>query len=71
VEELKMIRVEEDEDSKELDYRNAPTPDYTMEDLVKIITLNNPTIEGGSEAAYQQFINQVAMQVHDVTPHLF
>jgi hypothetical protein len=58
-----MIRVKEDEDSKELDYSNAPTPDYTMEDLVKFITLKNPTIEGDSEAMYQQFINKVAMKV--------
>jgi hypothetical protein len=57
-----MMRVK-DEDSKELDYSNAPTPNYIVEDLVKIITLKNPTIEGGSEAVYQQFINQVAMKV--------
>jgi hypothetical protein len=38
VEELKMMRVD-DEDSEKLDYSNAPTPDYTMEDLFKIITL--------------------------------
>jgi hypothetical protein len=57
-----MMRVD-DQDPKELDYRNAPTPDYTVEDLVKIITLMNPTIEGGSEAVYQQFINQVAIKV--------
>jgi hypothetical protein len=53
----------DDEDSEELDYSNAPTSDYTMEDLVKIITLKNPTIEGGSEAVYQQFINQDAIKV--------
>jgi hypothetical protein len=62
VEELKMMRVH-DEDSEELDYSNAPSLDYIMEDLVKIITLKNPTIEGGSEAVYQQFINQVARKV--------
>jgi hypothetical protein len=38
VEELMMMRVE-DEDSEELDNSNAPTPDYTVEDLVNIITL--------------------------------
>jgi hypothetical protein len=65
VEEIKMMRVN-DEDSEELDYSNAPTPDYTMEDLVKIITLKNPTIEGGSEAVYQQFINQVAIKVRQL-----
>jgi hypothetical protein len=53
-----MMRID-DEDSKELDYSNAHTPDYTVEDLVKIITLKNPTIEGGNEALYQQFINQL------------
>jgi hypothetical protein len=52
VEELKMMRVD-DEDSEELDYNNAPTADYIVEDLVKIITLKNPTTEGGSEAVYQ------------------
>jgi hypothetical protein len=65
VEELKMMRVD-DEDSEELDYSNAPTMYYTMEDLVKIITLKNPTIEGGSEAVYQQFINQIAIKVVDL-----
>jgi hypothetical protein len=65
VEEHKMMRVD-DEDSEELDYSNAPTPHYTMEDLVKIITLKNPTIEGGSEAVYQQFINQIAIKVVDL-----
>jgi hypothetical protein len=57
-----MMRVD-DEDSEELDYSNAPTLDYTVEDLVKIITLKNPTIEGGREAVYQKFINQVAIKV--------
>jgi hypothetical protein len=65
VEELKMMKVD-DEDSKELDYSKAPTPYYTMEDLVKIITLKNPTIEGGSEAVYQPFINQIAIKVVDL-----
>jgi hypothetical protein len=65
VEELKMMRVD-DEDSEELDYNNAPTVDYTVEDLVKIITLKNPTTEGGSEAVYQKFINQVAIKVREL-----
>jgi hypothetical protein len=59
-----MVTVD-DEDSEELHYSNAPTPDYTVEDLIKIITLKNPTIEGGSEAVYQQFINQITIKVRD------
>jgi hypothetical protein len=65
VEELKMMRVD-DEDSEELDYSNAPTPDYTMEDLIKIITHKNQTTKGCSEAVYQQFINQVAIKVSEL-----
>jgi hypothetical protein len=65
VEELKMMRVD-DEDSEELDYSNAPTPDYTMEDLVKIITHKNQTTKGCSEAVYQQFINQIAIKVSEL-----
>jgi hypothetical protein len=63
VEELKMMRGDDD-DSEELDYSNAPTPDYTMD--VKIITLKNPTIEGDSGAVFQQFINQVAIKVREL-----
>jgi len=67
VEELKMMRVQKDEEPKELDYSNAPSPDYTVvEDLVKMITLKNLGIEGGNEAMYQQFINQVAMKVREL-----
>ena len=51
---------------EELDYSNAPTPDYTMEDLVKLITLKNPGLEAGNEAVYQSFINQVAAKVHEL-----
>jgi uncharacterized protein YukE len=36
---------------------------HTLEDLVKMITVKNPGIEGGSKAAYQIFINQVAEKV--------
>ena len=50
-----MMRVEDDEELEELDYSNAPSPEYTIEDLVKIITLKNPGIEGGDEAIYQKF----------------
>ncbi|KAK1613642.1 hypothetical protein QYE76_019159 [Lolium multiflorum] len=66
VEDLKMMRVEGNEDPEELDYNNAPSLDHTVEDLVKIITLKNPTFEGSSEAMYQKFINQVAMKVREI-----
>ena len=66
VEDLKMMRVENDEEIEELDYSNAPSPDYTVEDLVKLITLKNPGIEGGNEAIYQSFINQVAIKVREL-----
>jgi hypothetical protein len=60
-----MMRIEKEE-PKELDYSNAPTPEYTVEDLVKMITLKNLGIEGGNEAVFQEIINQVAMKVHEV-----
>jgi hypothetical protein len=66
VKDLKMVRVEDNEDPEELDYSNAPSPEYIMEDLIKILTLKNPTFEGGSEDVYQEFINQVVIKVHDV-----
>ena len=66
VEDLKMMRVENDEELEELDYSNAPSPEYTVEDLVRMITLKNPYIEGGNEAMYQNFLNQVAMKVREL-----
>ena len=67
VEDLKMMRVEEkDEKPEELHYRNAPSPDYTGEDQVKMITVKNHGIEGGDDAMYQQFIHQVACKVHEL-----
>ena len=54
VEDVKMIRVENNEDKpEELDYSNAPTLEYTMEDLLKMITMKNPNIEQGNDAMYQ------------------
>ena len=38
IEDLKMIKVQREE-PKELDYSNAPSPTYTVEDLVKRISL--------------------------------
>jgi hypothetical protein len=66
VEDLKMMRVEDDEELEELDYSNAPSPEYTVEDLVRMITLKNPGIEGGNEAMYQNFLNQVAIKVREL-----
>ena len=56
VEDLKMIKVQREE-PEELDYSNAPSPTYTVEDLVKRITLKALEFEGGDEAMYQHFIN--------------
>jgi hypothetical protein len=46
VEDLKMVTVEnEGEKPGELDYSNAASPDYTVEDLLKMTNVNNPGIE--------------------------
>ena len=46
-----------DDKPLELDYGNATSSEYTVEDLVKMITLRNTGIEEGSNAAtYQMFI---------------
>jgi hypothetical protein len=58
---LKIMRSSSDGNNfEELDYGNAPSSDYTVEDLVKMVTLKNPSFEGGNEVAYQFFISQVA-----------
>jgi hypothetical protein len=44
VEDLKMMRMEKGEELEELDYRNAPSLDYTVDDLVEMITFENPGI---------------------------
>ena len=51
VADLKMMRNKEDA-PEQLDYSNAPTPNYIVEDLVKMVSMKNPSIEGGNEAAY-------------------
>jgi hypothetical protein len=62
-----MVRSSTDgDDAEELDYSNAPSPDYTVEDLVKIITVKNPGIDGGNKAAYQILINQVAEKIREL-----
>uniref|UniRef100_A0ACD5UN64 Uncharacterized protein n=1 Tax=Avena sativa TaxID=4498 RepID=A0ACD5UN64_AVESA len=67
VEDLKMMRVVTNEEKpEELDYSNASTPEYNMEDLLKMITVKNPGIEQGNDDMYQQFIQQVASKVRDL-----
>jgi hypothetical protein len=39
---------------------------HTLEDLVKMIMVKNPVIEGGNKAAYQIFINQVVEKVREL-----
>jgi hypothetical protein len=55
VEELKMMRLEKEEPEKP-DYSNAPPPEYTIEDLVKMIILKNPGIEGGNEVVISFYL---------------
>jgi hypothetical protein len=45
VEDLKTMRMEKGEEPQELEYNNTPSLDYTVEDLVKMITFKNPCIE--------------------------
>jgi hypothetical protein len=67
VEEFKMIKVKnEDESPEELDYSNAPTPEYSVEDLIKMITVKNPGIKVGNKTIYRQFITEVAMKVREL-----
>ena len=64
---VKMMRGSTGDDKPiELDYGNAPTPEYSIEDLVKMITLRNPGIEDGSNYTYQMFISQVATNVREL-----
>jgi hypothetical protein len=66
VEELKMMRIAENKELEELDYSNASSLKYTTDDVVKMITLKNPGIEGGNESMYRKITNQVAMKVHEL-----
>ena len=62
-----MTRSTKDDDmTEELDYSNAPTPDYNVEDLVKMVIMKDTSIEGGNEAAYKECINQVAYKVQEL-----
>jgi uncharacterized UPF0146 family protein len=62
-----MMRIkEENGEPEELDYSNAPSPDYSMEDLVKMIIVNNPRIDQGNSTMYRQFIHEVACKVREL-----
>jgi hypothetical protein len=62
-----MVRSNADGDEiEELNYGNTPSPDYTVEDLVKMISVKNSDIKGGNEAAYQNFIDQVSEKVDEL-----
>ena len=65
VEDLKMIKVQREE-PEELDYSNAPPPNYTIEVLVKRINIKVPVSEGNEEAMYQHFVNQVSIKVREL-----
>uniref|UniRef100_A0ACD5ULE6 Uncharacterized protein n=1 Tax=Avena sativa TaxID=4498 RepID=A0ACD5ULE6_AVESA len=65
VEELKMMRIQREE-PEELDYSNAPSPSYTVENLVKTINVKIPVSEGSEEAMYQRFVNHVAIKVREL-----
>jgi hypothetical protein len=44
-----MMRIkQEDRVPEELNYSNAPSTDYSVEDLVKMIIVKNPGIEQGN-----------------------
>ena len=60
-----MMRIQR-EDPEELDCSNAPSPSYTIEDLVKRINVKIPVSEGNNEAMYQHFVDQVAIKVREL-----
>ena len=65
VADMKMMRSTEST-PEELDYNNAPTPNYIVEDLIKMVSMKGPSIKGGNEAAYKEFVNQVAYKVREL-----
>ena len=67
VEDHKMMRIDrEGEAPEELDYSNAPTPEYSVEDLIKMITVKHPGVDEGNGVMYRQFIHEVACKVRDL-----
>ncbi len=62
-----MMRIDrEGEAPEELDYSNAPTPEYSVEDLIKMITVKHPGVDEGNGVMYHQFIHEVACKVRDL-----
>ncbi|KAK1668104.1 hypothetical protein QYE76_056263 [Lolium multiflorum] len=46
VEDLKMMRIERNGEAlEELDYSNSPTPEYSVEDLIKMVTIIHPGVD--------------------------
>jgi hypothetical protein len=45
---------------------DAPSPDYTVEDLMKMITVKNPDIEKDNYTLYRQFTHKVACKVREL-----
>jgi hypothetical protein len=67
VEDLKMMRIEKSgEAPEELDYSNAPTHEYSVEDLINIVMVRHPEIDEGNGEMYRQFIHEVACKVRDL-----
>ena len=54
------------EEPEELDYSNAPSPSYTVEDIVKRMNVKILVSEGNEEAMYQHFVNQVTIKVREL-----
>jgi hypothetical protein len=59
-------RSQDDEDLREgealeeLDYSIAPTPEYSIEDLINMIMVKHPRVDEGNGVKYRQFIHEVA-----------
>lgn len=67
VEDLKMMRIDREGEAPEgLDYSNAPTPEYSVEDLIKMITVKHPGVDEGNGVMYRKFIHVVACKVRDL-----
>lgn len=61
-----MVRSSDENMSKELDFNNAPTHEYNMQDFVKMMNLRNHITEGQEDVTYRDFIDQVAMKVREL-----
>ena len=62
-----MMRIDREREAREeLDYSNAPTPEYSMEYLVKMIAVKNPRIDEGNGTMYHQFIHEIACKAREL-----